>query len=55
MKFITDYFRNRGRNKIIKKIARLQKEAMSYQRNGNLRKYAEIMSEIAKLEEQINE
>ena len=46
MKFIKDYFQNREINKLKKKIARLQTEALHLQRNGKLRLYAEAMKEI---------
>lgn len=55
MKFLTNFFNKRKRNKIIKQIANLQEQAMIYQRNGNLRGLAYIMEEISKLEEKINE
>ena len=55
MKFIKDFLHNREVNKIKKKIARLQLEALHLQRNGKLRLYAEVMAEITNLEEQINE
>ena len=55
MKFLIDFFNKRKLNNIRKKIARLQEEAMHFQRNGKLKHYAEVMLEIAKLEEQINE
>ena len=54
MKFITDFLNTRKQNKIRNKIARLQEQAMHFQRNGKLRHYAEVMDEITKLEEQIN-
>ena len=42
MKFITDFLNKRKENKIAKKIATLQERAMQYQRNGDLREYANI-------------
>ena len=41
--------------KIRKKIDAKYKAAIEFQRNGNIRKYSEIMSEIAKLEDSIAE
>ena len=55
MKFINNFFNKRKKNKIRKKIATLQEQAMHYQRNGNLRALAYIVEQIAELEEQINE
>lgn len=55
MKFITDFFENRKKRKITNKIAYLQEQAMIYQRNGNLREYANIMKQITELEEQIDD
>tara|TARA_R100001079_G_scaffold78777_1_gene42993 strand:- start:473 stop:640 length:168 start_codon:yes stop_codon:yes gene_type:complete len=55
MKFISDFLNKRKLNKIRKKIANLQEQAMNYQRNGNLRALAYIMEQISELEEQLNE
>ena len=55
MKFLTDFLNKRKLNKIRKKIANLQEQAMIYQRNGNLRGLAYIVEQISELEEQINE
>tara|TARA_B100000989_G_C19515676_1_gene461494 strand:+ start:1043 stop:1309 length:267 start_codon:yes stop_codon:yes gene_type:complete len=49
MKFIKDFLYNREINSIKKKITRLQSEAVSHQRNGKLRYYAELMKEIEDL------
>ena len=46
MKFIKDFLHNRDINKLKKKIARLQSDALQLQRNGKLRLYAEVMKEI---------
>ncbi len=54
MKFLTDFFSKRKRNKITKQISKLQEQAMIYQRNGNLRGLAYIMEQIAELEGQID-
>ena len=54
MKFINDFLNKRKQNKIRKKIAKLQEEAMQYQRNGNLRALARIAEQITELEEQID-
>tara|TARA_Y100001937_G_scaffold121610_1_gene180677 strand:- start:5289 stop:5564 length:276 start_codon:yes stop_codon:yes gene_type:complete len=54
VKFITDYFRNRERNKIIKQISKLQEKSVQLQRNGNLREYAEVMKEIDELEKTLD-
>ena len=51
MKFITDFLNKRKENKLAKKIAALQERAMQYQRNGNLREYANIIKQIEELEE----
>ena len=55
MKFFNNFLNKRKQNKVRKKIANLQKQAMHYQRNGNLRALAHIVEQISKLEEQINE
>jgi cell fate (sporulation/competence/biofilm development) regulator YmcA (YheA/YmcA/DUF963 family) len=55
VKFINDFLNKRKQNKIRKKIAKLQEQAMQYQRNGNLRAYASITEQITKLEGEINE
>ena len=54
MKFITDFLNKRKESKIAKKIATLQERAMQFQRNGNLREYANIIKQIEELEEKIN-
>ena len=55
MKFITDFLNKRKENKIAKKIATLQERAMQYQRNGDLREYANIVKQIEELEESAND
>ena len=55
MKFITDFFTKRKQNKIANKIAKLQEQAMIYQRNGNLRGLAYIMEQIGTLEQEIDD
>ena len=55
MKFFNDFLIKRKQNKIRKKIAKLQEQAMQYQRNGNLRAFASITEQITKLEGQIDE
>ena len=55
MKFLTDFFNKRKRNKIAKQISNLQEQAMVYQRNGNLRALAYVMEQIDQLEEQIDD
>tara|TARA_A100001391_G_C4962322_1_gene250272 strand:+ start:541 stop:717 length:177 start_codon:yes stop_codon:yes gene_type:complete len=55
MKFITDFLNKRKENKIAKKIATLQERAMHYQRNGDLREYANIIKQIEELEESAND
>ena len=55
MKFLTDFFNKRKRNKITKQISNLQEQAMVYQRNGNLRALAYVMEQIGQLEEQIDD
>ena len=55
MKFITDFLNKRKENKIAKKIATLQERAMHYQRNGDLREYANIVKQIEELEESAND
>tara|TARA_R100000900_G_scaffold112473_1_gene87749 strand:- start:450 stop:617 length:168 start_codon:yes stop_codon:yes gene_type:complete len=54
MKFFNDFLIKRKQNKIRKKIAKLQEQAMQYQRNGNLRAFASITEQITKLEGEIN-
>ena len=53
MKFITDFFTKRKQNKIANKIAKLQEQAMIYQRNGNLRGLAFIVEQIEELEQEV--
>ena len=55
MKFIIDFLNKRKENKVAKKIATLQERAMQYQRNGNLREYANIVKQIEELEESAND
>lgn len=55
MKFIKDFLFNREINGINKKIARLQSQALEFQRNGKLRLYAEVMKEIDTLSESLVE
>ena len=55
MKFITDFLNKRKENKIAKKIATLQERAMQYQRNGDLREYANIVKQIEELENSAND
>ena len=52
---IKQFLRKMKVNKLRKKIQSLQTEAMHYQRNGNLRQFANITAQITELEEQINE
>lgn len=53
MKFLTDFFNKRKQNKIANKIAKLQEQAMIYQRNGNLRGLAFIVEQIEQLEQEV--
>ena len=39
--------------KIRKKIERMYEQAISFQRNGNIREYSRIMSEIKDLEDEL--
>ncbi len=55
MKFISTFLNKRKQNKIRKKIAKLQEQAMHYQRNGNLRAMASITEQITKLGADITE
>jgi cell fate (sporulation/competence/biofilm development) regulator YmcA (YheA/YmcA/DUF963 family) len=55
VKFFNDFLNKRKQNKIRKKIAKLQEQAMQYQRNGNLRALAHITAQITELERQIHE
>ena len=55
IKFINNFLSKRKQNKLANKIAVLQEQAMIFQRNGNLRMYAEVMKQIDELEKQINE
>ena len=40
------------KSRIKNKIDKMYEEALQFQRNGNIRRYSEIMSEIAKLEDE---
>ena len=53
IRFIKIFLQKRESNNIRKKISRLQKEAMEFQRNGNLRQYAATMQMIENLEQQL--
>tara|TARA_B100000131_G_scaffold292269_1_gene306574 strand:+ start:31716 stop:31901 length:186 start_codon:yes stop_codon:yes gene_type:complete len=53
IRFIKNFLQKRESNNIRKKISRLQKEAMGFQRNGNLRQYAATMQMIENLEQQL--
>ena len=52
IEFIKNLFRADPGSKIRKERDRKYKEAVSLQRNGKLREYAEIMKEIEKLEDE---
>ena len=39
--------------KIRKKIERMYEQAISFQRNGNIREYSRVMSEIRDLEDEL--
>ena len=52
IEFIKKLFRTDPGLKIRKERDRKYKEAVSLQRNGKLREYAEIMKEIEKLEDE---
>jgi len=43
------------KEKLKKQIDSKYKQAIEYQRNGNIRKYSELMSEISLLEDEYNE
>ncbi len=51
MKFFNNFLNKRRQNKIRKKIAKLQEQAMLYQRNGNLRAMASLTKQITELEQ----
>ena len=55
MKFIKNYLEKRKQRKLANKIADLQVQAMTYQRNGNLRALAYVMEQIATLEKGYDE
>ena len=55
MQFIKDFFHKRKISKLRKQIARLQAEALHYQRNGKLRHYAEIVKEMEDLTDVLTE
>ena len=55
MEFIKNYFKNRKNKKISKKISQLQEQAMTYQRNGNLRGLAYVVEQISDLEREIGD
>ena len=43
------------KSKLKKQIDKKYKQAIDYQRNGNIRAYSELMNEIATLEEKYSE
>ncbi|QDP63393.1 MAG: hypothetical protein GOVbin703_140 [Prokaryotic dsDNA virus sp.] len=49
MKFIRDFLHNREVSKIRKRISKLQEKALHWQRNGNLREYAVVVSQLEEL------
>ena len=55
IKFINNFLNKRKQNKLANKIAVLQEQAMIFQRNGNLRMYAEVMKQISVLEEDVGD
>ena len=55
MSFIKDFLKKREINKIKKRIAKLQEQALSLQRNGNLRDYAFVVKEIEELSDDLVE
>ena len=55
IKFINNFLNKRKQNKLANKIAVLQEQAMIFQRNGNLRMYAEVMKQISVLEEGVGD
>ena len=48
-------FKQDASKKLIKQISKMQSQSVQVQRSGNLRKYAEMMTEIAQLEDQLAE
>ena len=55
IKFINNFLNKRKQKKLANKIAVLQEQAMIFQRNGNLRMYAEVMKQISVLEEGVGD
>ena len=55
IKFINNFLNKRKQKKLANKIAVLQEQAMIFQRNGNLRMYAEVMKQISVLEEAVGD
>ena len=55
IKFINNFLNKRKQNKLANKIAVLQEQAIIFQRNGNLRMYAEVMKQISVLEEGVGD
>ena len=46
-------FKRDPTRKLTRTIAKMQADSVQVQRSGNLRKYAEIMTQIAKLEQEL--
>lgn len=53
--FLKSLFIPDPKKKITKEIERLYKQAVSFQRNGNLREYARVIKEIEDLEKEYSE
>ena len=52
-RYIYNLFFPTEEQKIRKKIERMYEQAISFQRNGNIREYSRIMSEIRDLEDEL--
>ena len=52
IKFLKSLFKSDPGKKLLKERDRLYKQAVELQRNGQLRPYAEIMSQIEQIEEE---
>ena len=53
IKFLMSLFKSDPGKKILKERDRLYAQAVELQRNGDLRSYAEVMSQIEQLEQEL--
>ena len=52
IKFLKSIFFSEPAEKLLKERDRLYKRAVAFQRNGDLRSYAEVITKISELEEE---